>query len=138
LIIDYPGQERDESCISFTGVALYHFIHASAAIILDIEEIPVPNLLKEWGSEIAEWNRMHDVRLWKDNLQDYSLRLQSDGYEAWRMSPQLAFMALSLQRRWQKMPNKSFNRKPASGFFAGFVSINRFPASVKLSEGRFG
>lgn len=91
LIIDYPGQERDESCISFTGVALYHFIHASAAIILDIEEIPVPNLLKEWGSEIAEWNRMHGVRLWKDNLQDYSLRLQSEGYKAWRIESSIGF-----------------------------------------------
>ncbi len=91
LVFDYPGLARDVSCISFTGVTLYHFIHVSATIILDIEEISVSNLLKEWGNEITEWNRMYGVGLWKDNLQNYSLKLQSEDYKAWRIVSSIGF-----------------------------------------------
>jgi hypothetical protein len=91
LVYDYPGRARDVSCISFMDVTLYHFIHASAAIILDIEEISIPNLLNESGSEIAEWSRMYGVGLWKDSLQNYSLQLQSEGYKAWRIESSIGF-----------------------------------------------
>lgn len=91
LIFDYSWQEKDESRISFTGVALYHFIHVSTAIILDIEEISIADLLKEWGGEIAEWNRLYGVGLWKDSLQNYNLKLQSEGYKAWRIESSIGF-----------------------------------------------
>ena len=91
LVFDYPERERDESTIRFFGVALHHFVHVSNAIILDIEELSIPDLLNEWGSEIAEWHRRHGVRLWQDNLQNYSLRLQTEGFKAWRIESLIGF-----------------------------------------------
>lgn len=91
LVYDYPGTEKDQSCIKFSDVALYNFIHTSGAIITDIEELPIPDLILEVGGQLAEWNRMYGIRFWKDSAQNYSFKLQSEGYRAWCIESAIGF-----------------------------------------------
>lgn len=91
LVYGYPEEETGDSYIKFSGVALYDFSHTTSAIITDIEEVEIPDLIQEIGNDITEWNRMFGVRFWKDNLENYSLRLQSEGYKAWRIVSAIGF-----------------------------------------------
>ena len=91
LVYGYPEEETDESHIKFSNVALYNFSHTTSAIITDIEEIEISDLMQESGNEITEWNRMHGVRFWKDDLQNYNLQLQAEGYKAWRIVSAIGF-----------------------------------------------
>jgi hypothetical protein len=45
LIYDYPAQPPEESHIRFGDVEFYHFVHTGGAIILDIAEISLSDLL---------------------------------------------------------------------------------------------
>ena len=91
LIYDYPEEKIDKSKIKFSHVALYNFTHTTSAIITDIEEVEISDFVQEIGNEITEWNRLHGVRFWKDNLQNYGLWLQSEGYKAWRIVSAIGF-----------------------------------------------
>lgn len=91
LVYGYPGQETDQSCTKFFEVALYNFVHTYNAIIVDIDEVPISELIEEIGSDIVEWNRMYRVRLMNDSLEEYSRKLQADGYKVWRIESAIGF-----------------------------------------------
>ncbi len=91
LVDGYPGKETDQSCIRFSDVVLYNFVHTDNSIITNIDELPIPELLEKIGSDVIEWNRMYGVRLWKDNLQHYSFMLQTEGYKAWHIESAIGF-----------------------------------------------
>jgi len=55
----YPNQPKEESLIEFADIAAYHFVHTGGAIITDIEEVPLADLLDEVGGQLAEWWRLH-------------------------------------------------------------------------------
>jgi hypothetical protein len=58
IVLDLVSDESHEtSKVRFSGVAAYHFVHAGSAIIMDITQVPVPQLLKTTGDELAEWER---------------------------------------------------------------------------------
>ena len=42
----YPGKETDFSEITFTEVAIYHFVHTAYSIITDIENVPISTLFE--------------------------------------------------------------------------------------------
>jgi hypothetical protein len=54
LVLDSPGKSRDESYIEFSEVALYNFTHTTAAIVTDIVEAPLPELLVEIGDSLNQ------------------------------------------------------------------------------------
>ena len=91
LIWDYPGDDKDESHITFTGVTLYNFTHTAGAIITDIEECSIAELAWEFGDQIAEWNRVTGVDLWRDALDNYVSTLQQSGFRAWRIESAIGF-----------------------------------------------
>ncbi len=91
LIYDYPNVKKDESCIRFTDVVLYNFLHTTGAIITDIEETPIADFILERGKDLIEWNRMYGLSIWKDNLQNYSDKLQTEGYKVWFISSAIGF-----------------------------------------------
>lgn len=91
LVYGYPGEETDESDITFTNVALYNFTHTDGAIITDIYEEPIYEFLGKWGETIKEWNRLSGVRLWKDDIENYSGTLESEGYRAWCIESAIGF-----------------------------------------------
>lgn len=98
LVYGYPGEETDKSCIRFSNVALYNFVHTAHAIITDIEEVAVSDLLDEIGNEVAEWHRMYCVKLWKDSLPGYIATLQAESYRAWRIESAIGFYGFVIAR----------------------------------------
>lgn len=92
LVYDYPGQARDKSAIEFSGVVAYHFIHTGGAIITDLTEIPLGDLLLRVGNQLDEWWRQHGgYLLWDDERETYRTRLQEGGYRAWAIDSAIGF-----------------------------------------------
>jgi len=55
LVYDYPGQPKEESLIEFSEVGAYHFVHTGGAIITDLAELPISDLLERVGEELTGW-----------------------------------------------------------------------------------
>jgi hypothetical protein len=91
LLFDYPEHEKLHSKIKFHNVVVYNFIHTNQAIILDIEELPVDDLLEEVGDSMAEWSRLQGVLGWSGDLQHYKQYLDSNAYKAWRIESAIGF-----------------------------------------------
>jgi hypothetical protein len=98
LAYGYPGEESDRSCIRFSDVALYNFVHTTNSIITDIYELAIPELLQEIDADVVEWNRMYGVRYWKDSLKDYGLLLQAEAYKAWRVESAIGFFGFIIAK----------------------------------------
>jgi hypothetical protein len=91
LVYGYEGQKNDHSLITFTEVALYHFVHTDTAIITDLYETNILELIEEISAEVIEWNRMYRVKLWGKDITTYSAKLQSQDYKAWRIESAIGF-----------------------------------------------
>lgn len=96
----YPNQPKEESLIEFADVAAYHFVHTGGAIITDIEEVPLADLLDEVGGQLAEWWRLHGgLRHWSDDRKAYLAALESDGYRSWEISSSVGFEGFVIAKR---------------------------------------
>lgn len=91
LVYGYSGEETDKSIIKFNGVALYHIINTTSAIITDIEEVSISALLSEASSEVIEWNRMYGVKYWKSDFASYLQYLESNAFKAWEITSAIGF-----------------------------------------------
>ena len=91
LVYGYAGEETDKSTIEFKGVALYHIVNTTGAIITDIEEISISSFLSDLSSEVTEWNRMYGVSYWKSDLAGYVSYLESNSYKAWEITSAIGF-----------------------------------------------
>ena len=91
LVYGYPENETDQSIIKFIGVALYNFTHTQNAIVTDIYEMPIPELLREIGPSVVEWNRMHGIKGFGTSIDQYTSYLQSNGYIAWCIESAIGF-----------------------------------------------
>jgi hypothetical protein len=92
LIYDYPGQAKEESVIRFSDVAVYHFVYTTPAIITNINEEPIENLLHENWSDLAEWSRLNGgYHLWDDDPDIYRAKLEKAGYHAWNITSAIGF-----------------------------------------------
>jgi hypothetical protein len=90
LVYDYSGQRKEQSLIEFSEVAVYHFIHTGGAIITDLVELPVGDLLRRVGGQLAEWERQHGgIHLWNDDREEYRAKLQADAYRAWTIDSEI-------------------------------------------------
>ena len=65
----YPGKETDFSEITFTEVAIYHFVHTAYSIITDIENVPISSLFENEKENVQNWNRHFGVDIWKDDIE---------------------------------------------------------------------
>ncbi|WP_347262203.1 hypothetical protein [Rudaea sp.] len=91
LVWRYPGSVRDDSRIAFSDVTLYNFSHTAGAIITDIVEHPVSELVQEFASQISEWSHTSGVDLWRDTLDNYISTLQQEGFRSWRIESAIGF-----------------------------------------------
>ena len=92
LVYDYPEKARETSRIKFSDVATYHFIHTGGAIILDIAELPLPELLQQIGDQLAEWWQLHGgYAHWSDDRAKYLATLEQGGYHAWVIASAVGF-----------------------------------------------
>jgi hypothetical protein len=98
LVSNDPGPPFERSRIRFTDVATYHFIHTGGAIITEIMEMPLPDLLMEYGDQLAEWHRMYGISHWKDNRADYIATLRKKDYSAWVIHSAIGFQGFVIAR----------------------------------------
>ena len=91
LVLDAPGKESERSDICFSDVALYNFTHTAGAIVTDIEECSVSDLLDEIGVRVVEWNRLHGIRQWGTSFGSYKATIRAAGYRAWRIESAVGF-----------------------------------------------
>lgn len=92
LVRDNPGAPRQESFIEFSDVAAYHFIHTGRAIITDIREVALADLLRDVGETLTECWREHGGYLhWSDDREAYRAALESRGYQAWNLASAVGF-----------------------------------------------
>jgi hypothetical protein len=84
LVYDYPQKPRETSRIKFSDVAAYHFVHAGGAIILDIVEVPLGELLQQIANQLTQWWRLHGgYAHWSDDREKYLVTLEEHGYHGW-------------------------------------------------------
>jgi len=111
LVYDYAGRPKDESQIEFSDVALYNFTHTGGAIVTDIEETSLDDLMKEVGSSVVSWHHQHGLTGWRDNLENYRSTLESAGQKAWRIESAIGFYGFVVARSvHQVVPNTSLER----------------------------
>jgi hypothetical protein len=91
LVYGYPGEETDDSQITFTGVALYNFINCNGTIITDIEEVSLKGFILSREKELAEWNRMHGVRYWQSDIVTYIEKLKAMELRVWEITSAIGF-----------------------------------------------
>lgn len=91
LVYGYPGEESDDSQITFMGVALYNFINCHGTIITDIEEVPLKGFILSKEKELAEWNRMYGVKYWQSDVATYIEKLSSMGLKVWEITSAIGF-----------------------------------------------
>jgi hypothetical protein len=111
LVNDYAGKPKEESRVEFADVALYNFTHTGGAIITDIDETSLSDLLSEVGESLRAWQHQHGVTGWRDNLENYRKSLESAGHKAWRVISTIGFYGFIVARSvHQVAPNKSLER----------------------------
>ncbi len=98
LVWNYPDSPFERSRIRFTDAATYHFVHTSGAIIIEIAEIPLPDLLMEHGDQLAEWHRLHGISHWKEDRAQYIETLQQKNYSAWVIESAVGFHGFVIAR----------------------------------------
>lgn len=91
LMYDYPNQEMEKSRIEFSGVVCYHFSHTTGAIITDIEEVRVEELVKEEAALLESFAHAHGLTHWEKNLEQYANSLVKAQMRAWRIGSAIGF-----------------------------------------------
>jgi hypothetical protein len=111
LVYDYAGTPKEESYIEFSDVALYNFTHTGGAIITDVEEATLGDLIGEVGGALVGWHKQHGVAGWKSTLEDYRAALELTGHRAWRIDSAIGFCGFVVAKSvCQVAPNTSFER----------------------------
>ena len=108
LVYEYPPSPRRDSVIEFTDVAAYHFVHTGGSIITDICELPLQDLVRDVGSDLTEWFRLHGGYIhWNDDREIYLKALEAEGYRAWNIESAIGFAGFVVAKRIaQIMPNQ--------------------------------
>ncbi len=100
-----PGLPRQESTIEFSDVAAYQFIHTGGAIIADIREVPLADLLRDIGESLAECWREHGGYVhWNDDREAYRASLEAKGYRAWNLTSAVGFAGFVIARKIAQTP----------------------------------
>jgi hypothetical protein len=91
LVFDYAGKPKEESRVEFSDAALYNFGHTGGAVITEIEEASLDDLLDEVGGTLTHWNKQSGITGWCDSLENYRASLHSAGLKAWRVASAIGF-----------------------------------------------
>ena len=92
LFLEYADKPREESRIRFSDVVAYDFLHTGAAIITDIDEVPISEFVQKLGDQLAESWRCHGgYRHWDDDRTKYIATLEQNGYHAWTIGSAIGF-----------------------------------------------
>jgi hypothetical protein len=105
LVYDYAGEALQTSRIRFTQVVLYDFEHPAGAIITDIEEASIAEIMGELSSRIVEWARLYGLRGWRTDVDQYEQWLLSENKKAWRIGSAIGFYGVVIAGAVEQIPN---------------------------------
>jgi hypothetical protein len=98
LVLDNPGREKEESRIVFIDVACYSFDHSEGAIITDIEEVEIDNLVREEEQKLSFFARQHGLKHWRNDLSDYIATLKKEKLRGWCIDSAIGFGGFVIAR----------------------------------------
>jgi hypothetical protein len=118
LHLELPLGGDDESHVRFADVEAYHFVHTGGAIIVDILEIPLAELLDSDWNQLAERWRLHGaIPHWDDDRAKYQATLEGHSYRAWDIGSAIDFggfvIAKSIEdvtHDYHQPPNQAMQR----------------------------
>lgn len=111
LVFDYPGKVKDESQIEFSNVALYNFVHTCGAIITDIEQATIADVLAEFSASLSAWSKQHGIQGWHGSQGAYQSYLESKAMKAWLIDSAIGFTGFVIARDVTQIgPDKSPER----------------------------
>ena len=115
LVYDYPGQPKEQSTVEFSDVVAYHFVYTGAAILNHIGEETIEAMLKRFGTNQAEWWRLHGgYQLWDDDPEKYRANLEKEGYRAWTIDSAVGFEGFVIAKAVaQREPNPALQATAA-------------------------
>ena len=102
LTWDYPDTTQPESHIRFSDVAMYHFDHSDGAIVTDIDEIPLEEMILRHKEEINLWRRTLAVRYWDSDMEGYQSKLKAMGMRAWELGSAIGFAGFIIAKSVQE------------------------------------
>ncbi len=98
LHLELPLGGDEQSHVRFADVEAYHFVHTGGAIIVDILEVPLSELLDSVWDQLAERWRLHGaIPHWDDDRMRYQAALEAESYHAWDIGSELVSVASSSQ-----------------------------------------
>ena len=79
------AKQKVESHIEFSDVETYNFIHSGGAILTDILEVSLEQMINEVYPKLAEWSIQigPPTWYWKETAAEYLNSLQERGCRAW-------------------------------------------------------
>jgi hypothetical protein len=86
------------SRIEFTEVSVYHFVHTTGAILLEIDEQPIREFVPKQEAFLTAAARQQGLRLWHSDLADYTARLEQEGLRAWVIGSAIGFAGFVIAR----------------------------------------
>ena len=101
LVYDYPNTKKEISCITFIDVTLYDFNHTSEAIITDIEDFDIFNMIKHRWKELELWNKYHKISHWDPNPEKYFANLKNNEYKGWEITSAIGFYGFVIAKNVQ-------------------------------------
>jgi hypothetical protein len=91
LIYEHPGRPDEVSHIEFSCVGCYHFVHTGGAIITDILERPLNELVTSEEEFLRSAATAHGLWFWRSGAADSVRMLESEGYRGWRIESAVGF-----------------------------------------------
>lgn len=106
VTFEYAGRPAQLLNIEFSGVAAYHFTHTGGAIITDVEEIPLAEMIGRNWDNIAQWSRQVGGYIhWHKDQDVYLSNLDDGGYRAWQLDSAVGFEGFIIAKTMeQRMP----------------------------------
>jgi hypothetical protein len=115
LVYDYAGKPRDESYIEFANVSLYHFVHTGGAIVTDVEETSLDDLLEELSESLPKWHVAQGLSGWRSSPEQYRQYLDERHCKAWRIESAIGFYGIVFAESVaQVTPNNRLERSRAA------------------------
>ena len=106
LTCDSPPNPPEESHIRFDNVEFYYFVHTGGAIITDIAELCLSQVLDRFGDRMPEWHRQQGLFCWDDDRSKYQTALEPHPLRAWEIESAVGFEGLVIAKSIENVTGK--------------------------------
>lgn len=112
LVSEYPGRPREESHIEFSDVACYHFVHTTSAVMTDLQELPVAQVVKQNEVFLSATAKDQGLKFWKADVNDYLHTLEKEGFRAWKLGSAIGFTGFIVAKQARQLVAKKLVPEP--------------------------